>query len=592
MSTFNHQSSVSNDQLLDAAFADVRRAFSYPLLASRPYIEREQLPGLDTALFNLQTHACAISAQFLDEVTGSGGLEVGVALRGILVHEIGHYAVFPRELSMLLLLGQAAEARWPMTSEPGAHVLIVNSYCDVVNNLDSLLDAERSDWLAALYRGLSGLQPRSDDLNSVLMALYGRLSGVELVDESALGEDIEQALAALCGIDYTTRTAAVHLANVVSFGECIEPFLPRQPDTDSEGNLTDGYRKAELNDALDALIRERGRVTYERTEDYVRRSRPDDTAADDTEESSEPPPAGVVGSDSVEWNDEQIPFYRRLAGSKGLFIARRMVRDDLKDLYPGEQVVFEVGDDLQRLNPWSSPWLIPGITQRWKERPGRRPEARPRIPDLLVVLDSSASMPHPRHVSAAVLTAFVLARNYHANGSSIGLMNFSSDILFVPPTRRLHHIYQAACAYWGGGTVLNIDKIREWLRRLRHETLGDMECSTEDDYRDLLERLDADVDAFSEKELIVCLPQTGPTICEALDTVLITDGAVVNSSELVAYLHQLGRVSRVFVFLVVRGDASAAMLEKWRRHQLENVVIQVITDAEDLAGLALGSLRG
>lgn len=561
-------------------FEWVRAQYAYPLLRHRPRLVQIPPNGMNTASFNLADQQCLIAVSLLDELAQCG-LDRGAALRGILVHEIGHYVCFPRELQVLIYLLQYVEKAQPPAASAAQHSLIVDAYCDVVNNLNALCRPGLAESLAGLYRTMAA--QKGHPLNQLLIALYQKLSGVDLGQDPDAVE--RERLTALCGIQYQVSSTPAHAANAVSFGEIIVPLLPV---SSSDPSLLDGYGSEQMNDALDAAIQRFGRESFRRMRDYLQRRVPHFKDPSDFAEAPPEPMAGTAGARDVEWNSEQISYYARLAATAGVHIAARPLREDASDTYPGEQVTFEVGDPLHRLNPWSSPTLIPGITQRWREEQGQRVSWRVRTPDLLILLDSSASMPHPRDLSPAVLAAFILARNYAANGAKVGVMNFSTHMLFVRPSRNLSRVWQGLCAWWGGGTVLDVAKIRDWLLRLRDEKLAEIEFSSEADYRALLERLDLDEEMFQQKRLEVPLRNVKISrVFEQLDTILITDGAIMNINEVVTHIQRFGQRARTFVFLI----NNPADLQHWRELNLPNTRIFEVSDAEDLPAMILNRVR-
>ncbi len=244
----------------------------------------------------------------------------------------------------------------------------------------------------------------------------------------------------------------------------------------SSGELSE-YTDDQLNSALDRVAQRHDVHEYRKAEEMIKRNRKD-FKNNYTPEEDNDKQAGTGGDDEIQLNDKLVPYYARKAAGFGLYISKRHVKGQEEDI--PEQVIFETGDDVTRINPYSSRGILPGITSRREltsEPKGRGYDDG--VADLFAFLDTSGSMRHPSLDSVAVLSMFILGRNYHANGSRIGLGNFSREMLLVPPTRELEEYYRAACAYWGGGTVLDVGRIKMAMsqmgKQLDDETIGNPE---------------------------------------------------------------------------------------------------------------------
>ena len=301
---------------------------------------------------------------------------------------------------------------------------------------------------------------------------------------------------------------------------------------------------------------------------------------------------GLEGSD-LTFNNDCIAYYERASAYFGVYVAKKLRKTNALDAYPEENVPFEAGDPIGRLNRWATPRIIPGISKRFKDGYGDRTDYSYKIPDLFVALDTSGSMPNPRFESDAVLAAFVLARNYHANGANVGIMNFSSDALLLPPGRDLNAFYQAACAWWGGGTVVNIEKVKEMFRRLSLDERVDAEISTEEDYRKMLKNLRPEeqraIDEYAkEKRLNVRLDKKLSETYQKIDNIIITDGAIWNITDLVKYLNEIGDQARNTIFIIDNPADYKAWSEMAEKGELRNTVVVPVNSPRDLLDVSIG----
>lgn len=85
--------------------------------------------------------------------------------------------------------------------------------------------------------------------------------------------------------------------------------------------------------------------------------------------------------------------------------------------------------------------------------------------DLLILIDTSVSMANPRRtLSYATLSAMVAAHSAHNQGSSVAVINFSSEVKTTGYTRDLDKIEDALLAYQKGGTCLPTHELVDLVR--------------------------------------------------------------------------------------------------------------------------------
>jgi hypothetical protein len=591
-----------------------------------------------TASFNLATHELKIWAGFLHELE-QAGLPAETAIESLLNHEVGHYVTFPHDLATSLYLHTIAGQQFGKDGDT-----ICAYYGEVVDDIDCF----RSDIRREPHTALARAEARTglSSIDRVTRAVHQEQLGIDL--GITLTPDERKVLKDLTSIDYTApwTIPEKHAVNLISFGEAIrgligkdvpKPAAPAKLDeiakrmpgyeamlaqswpkvlatylhplvqqkprivldlpvplpgqgkgTPSPGCTgIDGYSDSQVNDALDDLIRRHGKIPYEMVRDHIGRTRPGFQDRFGQGKESKEKFAGTAGIDHIQWHDEEVPYYKRWASTYGLYIIKKPLKEDAFNLYPAQQKPFQTGDPLQKVNPWSCPYLLPGISQRWQEAKGKRVQVKQKVPDLFVMLDTSGSMTHPKYQSHAVLAAFVLGRNYHANGSRVGIGNFSADILLMPPTRDLDAYQRAACAYWGGGTVLNVDRIKAWFEHLSRtggKNVPDITISTEEDYEELIKKLGGDKRQFEEKHLEVRIREKLPELYERIDNILISDGAIGNITDVVDYLNSIARATRNTIFLIKSPNEYKA----WTELGLKNTTIHPVDNPEDLTGLAIG----
>ena len=390
------------------------------------------------------------------------------------------------------------------------------------------------------------------------------------------------------------------------------PILKDTPD------LRD-FSDQQLNEGLNKIINKYGKFRYERVRDYVERVTGrglDVLASGGSNQSgrnqSGEKLAGLESSD-LQMHDKEIPYYWRKASTHGVYIHKKPIVSDTFNSYPEGTQVFRVGDPIKTLNPFSTGGLIlPGITKRYKLKQGHKRDRMYKVPHLLIVLDTSGSMKRPEDGSLAVLASFILARNYYENEASVGVINFSTDLAMLPPTRDINAVYSMLCAYWGGGTVLNKNKIIEYLEKIAQNELLSMDkqrrsqysrrpfstgqdpnkpyvLTTDQDYEELIKGMHPDYKKqFMEKNLKVNLKDKKfKETYESIDTIIITDGEIFNIEELIDFINTAAVVTRNEMYLIDNRDG----YKKLRDKILPNTNITPVDKEEDLIGLAVGRVK-
>ncbi len=183
-------------------------------------------------------------------------------------------------------------------------------------------------------------------------------------------------------------------------------------------------------------------------------------------------------------NDLRIVFRLAGIGAKGRkwlrFWYRANVRTGLRievfekrssGMTPLTPQVWRLGDPVEELDIVQSlqafPVLIPNMsTRRWLHSEGQGMEESIKVPDLLIVVDSSGSMTWsiskkkasgPYH--SALLAAFAALDYIMRKGQQIAVINFSDDTRICTWTRDRRIAEDVLLSYQGGGTVAPIEDI-------------------------------------------------------------------------------------------------------------------------------------
>jgi hypothetical protein len=411
------------------------------------------------------------------------------------------------------------------------------------------------------------------DINRLMVALYHYLLKLPPIP---LNKREQSYFDKLKEIPYFNRSIRAHVASMYRFGKIIEDLIDEeQAKVDGRGGNArigscgigslEGIPNENLDRALTDILRKLGPQAFRLSKDYLRKVRPDfkDSFGDENDFKSKN--AGIERA-NFKLNDELIPLYKRWAASYGVYIVKRPFEKDSTSLYRSGKKEYEVGDPIHKIDIFGSRGYVgvPGISKTYLEEEGTIPSVEWSIPHLFVGIDSSGSMEHPASPRGApqVLAAFILGNNYYANGAYVGGWNFSTDIAYLAPSRDIDAFYSLMCGYWGGGTVINVEKLKEFLAKTE---IGKprLMFSDEKDY---------EIDMSKIKMKV-----------KKLDNVIITDGYIYNLEDVLGYLQNMGEITRNFVFIT-----NKEKYNEWLNIKLPNTWIYLAEKPEDLVGLALG----
>jgi hypothetical protein len=235
-----------------------------------------------------------------------------------------------------------------------------------------------------------------------------------------------------------------------------------------------------------------------------------------------------------------LEYYRQLSMNYDIVVAKKLMETEGKMRCWSDTEKWRPGRDPNLALPGSTGGrFLPGITRsiRIDETPVRTVDYD--TPHLLVVIDSSGSMPVPAEIkSYSVLGAYCAARSYHLHGSHIGVINFSGQSFYLPYTRELDEALGAISAYQGGGTAVDLDMIGDMLRP------GMAEFYQKNSHLDM---------RGLPKEAIIKNVQVGvpQTVfsADSIDLLMFTDGGIANLDETLELFRGKGQLNRATIVL-------------------------------------------
>jgi len=613
------------DKNLQEMWLKEKKRFNQPALNDPELVPA--LEGQDSAALDWEARRIRVSQGFVKELTTD--LPEEKALKSIVRHELGHWCYFPQDLAQKLYLLAEADGIFK-----GKATAIYQWYSDLANEGALLTEAMANEEILEMREVFAKKANAKKDeisaaLNNLLRGMYlyqipefyektmgkkkqtdeGILKtaptgltedekkaylhkereklDAEFVKKLGLTKKEQEIFGKTKNVPFINLSIEEHLASLYRFGKAVEELIPPEIVIKigccGNGSLN-GIPIAALDGALSGILNLKGVRAYNIVKGMLKKLRPD---FDDPFD--ERPKTAAIGAGHADFkrNDNFISLYDRWA-SGAIYIVKRPVEKDATALFRSGKKEFEVGDPVHKIDVFGSRGMIgiPGISKVHQEETGTIPSVEFSIPHLNLGIDSSGSMAHPNAPRGAsqILAAFIIGKNYHANGSMVGGWNFSEDIAFLPPNRDLDAYFSLMCGYWGGGTYLNIDKLKKFVAQSRFGE-KEIQFSDEQDYKHLLARMtEEEKKQVMDKNLHLDMKKIKAKY-EKLDNVLITDGAIGNAEDVLRYLQSLGEITRNFVFITDKG-----IYKDWKKLEstLPNTFVYEATTPEDLRNLAMG----
>lgn len=546
---------------------------------------------IETAEIDIISHEVTVYRSFINNLLPYTK-DLDVLLRGILMHEVCHYARFPADLAAHIVLLELAMSRFG-----GFGPAIYPHYADIIDNTSAVTNVGADDEIIELYRCMAMWtqdQIKKGEIKEIMaypiflsMLYYQYQFKEEIVKdvpkavrerfekrvEEEDKESIMQRIPFLTDLGYTYEHSGLfdkesvlhHELNLMAYAELIKDWLEeiaKQNGNCQNGTCQNmgrgmggpGSRKPtpkELDDALEKLRQQKSKSTYERLRKFARQLYPDlfkDESKNKGQGSGIGPGGGVA---QLVVEEDTVTHYLRLTAGMPLYIKPKPLEVSDKDSYPCTRVEYEVGDPIKDLDWFSSGGkLLPGVTQKYKRQDSMNYAVKPVIPHCLVVIDSSGSMPDPNRTNSPhAVSALLIARNYLTNGAMVGVLNFSNQSIAIPFGYDLKLIAQMLVGYQGGGTEIDVDVLMKMLKN---------------DHRDILTRMDsADKDAMVEElKRFMPIPQEAmkkhltldtkalkvELKMESVDVYIITDGGLWNLGECFEAFDQISQKTRITVF--------------------------------------------
>jgi hypothetical protein len=492
-------------KILDKEWQDVRKSFFYPQLPP-PKLTRD----IDNGKFDFKNLQVSINPDYIKKLDEKG-CQKRTALHAILGHEVGHFVDYPGNVLTLLKMHRVARED---LFEQQAN-LAKDAFTNIQNNTNLVQNRDFNK----IVKTLRAEAPEATGLNRVILGLYQKLWKRRL--GVRLNKSEKEMVDRLAEIDYLNRDYLEY--NFKKFIRIVHERLGQyRPHGDSPPIAM--FDKNLIKEGIKQFARTSLPGEFERTVKEVLRK-------------EKGLKAGTIKGEMIIAEN----FYSALAEDYPVPIRKKKTEKD-GSLYPYSHEEFSIDDTIDDLDPFSSDGIIPGVTQKWLRKDAEVVTDYSKIPDSLIIIDSSGSMPHPdQRISIPVLGATVIANAYLDNDARVAVYNFSADNIIAGFSKSKLRLHRVIRTYQAGGTVFSTEDVHNLVKKQ-----------------------------------------------ESLDISIISDMNIRNLDEFVSYIANLPNVHRIHLFYT---HSSRIQDIATKLYYKENVAVLPLKNEEDIRRIVQAFLK-
>jgi len=399
----------------------------------------------------------------------------------ICLHEISHYQIIPYDGLINAKLLKAALKHTNHYFAP----IVVNLFSDLV--IDKILYTRHPDlinWeLKTTYKHIKNRMNLSD-FSKMLFLIYEKLLNINILKENDSSSNdyfVDQIVSIILDDFYNESKWEKKIEDIAFYLKDLMnntfKLAGINNGTKKNKSLRDGRKKKKdyieiPNDILEIMDNPLENRNIDKikadNEDHLKQKAED--FAKETNYSDFGAPARQAGI-LIDGNP-LATWYRGKA--------KDLIQIKIFEKIPGDEIpifpeVWRLGDAIEELDIvqslLNSPVIIPNITTRkWTYKVGDTQQEEKKIPDLLIVLDSSGSMRWNYHATSdnrkgpyhtALLAAFASLHYVVKKGVKFSIINFSNIADICNWTNNFYKAEEVLLRYQGGGTILPIRAIEQ-----------------------------------------------------------------------------------------------------------------------------------
>ncbi len=404
-------------KIIDEVWPKIREKHFYPPLP------KPKVGKLDcsTAFISATNKQITIDFNFILEM--SKRLDVKKVISAILDHEVAHYTFCPWDASTHIMLYMRA---LEVTKDEEKARILTDYFMDVVVNTYCV--SEMETYIPEFYRVMD-----KSSFDKIICSVYQKIWDYDLGVEEY---DITDKLARISYLDKSKWERSIKLFSLFLSDRIgrIKFIQPHSFDRYSDEELSRSLRKI--------AVKIKDPVKFKKIVEILGKKESTESAT--------------------------LAFYRELAEEYKLAIKTTKATGG-GGLYPFILKNWEITEPLNNLDVFNSYGkILPSITKIWIKKDSGLETKSEKIPDCLIIIDSSGSMTNPFYkLSFAVLGAMCAANAYLDRNRRVAVYNFGyadeGSELILNYTRDRNLVHKAIITYFGGGTTINLKNVKKLI---------------------------------------------------------------------------------------------------------------------------------
>jgi|TARA_Y100000310_G_scaffold258544_1_gene266987 hypothetical protein len=409
---------ITKEQKIES-WHEARRFWKYPQLAEPVFCELDGIAAMD-----MHSKTIMVNEDTLEQKIGEDLLST------IYNHEIGHYKLCPYSLSKFLVLMGKADSVLQNISQAK---FVENLFADLLINYHVFTRGDKG--IVETYNRLN--QGKKETWWDVYLSVWGGMIGQDYGTSNVDG--VGNMVTSLQNCVYRSKQWP---EIIVDFAQFIKPYLKNKDKDcliDEHGAESFNCNSKELGEARKQLtLREYNRV--------------------------------VAGTGLGTSKKANIDYYNMLASNYSLSLPEHksfsgnVILESSIDCEPEKAMEADFEYSLAR-----SPKLHPYALSTWKYSQGNGTREEIVRDDLLIVLDSSGSMPDPNEeISIPLVSAHIAKQSAFKANRMVGVVNFATKKCVVNFSHNSQEIDGAMSTYFGGGTTIPGETIQNMIEEHPH----------------------------------------------------------------------------------------------------------------------------
>ena len=527
------------ERIIKEAFENVKNAFYRPPIEGPIFIDK------GTALLNWLNLEVHVHPPFVEELGEFDDLKV--ISEGLIVHEFGHYMLHPKDISMYLFLSYEASKKFGEFAE-----IIYKTFSDFENDVLIIDQDFKRESLKRIREATYQSIEKSEELTPVTAAiylLYKRKIGLDInIDlskfDDKMKKEIEDAVQKLEKVIITSKqNYGLQKSQLYRWGDALLPLLEKYGGskipqwcnfkmvTPNDVKSLPVDAKEKIKEELGKLIKHLSKRTYLQIKKHFFGE----------EENKREVLKGIGNGELDEKlaDKETVDYYRDAAKEYGIYIRPKRqysisaveIPFGKKEWQPNDS---GIGIDVV----FSGGKILPGLTKSMRKEKIPYPATREVIPRLVLYKDSSGSMPDPRVLKDyATIAGAIILMSYLRSGAEVSVALFDSETGELFTSRDEYELLAKLCGYKGGGTSIDMKRLKEDLKRkLKYPPLdlrlNEDEIKKNPFFRKYLKKnAKINFEKIIKKEHIT-------------DLYIITDGGIANIDEVIKFLQENSKTYR------------------------------------------------